>query len=112
MTKVIGRRYFSETEGILGDDGFWKIISGIGESRTSDGEDWETLYIDAMSLDDDFDRGYRTALSSALNEFVEKVTNRGFTSLFDAEEFDQNMKAKLEDKNVKTNSKSNKTAQS
>ena len=30
--KYLGKRFFSETEGIIGDDGYWKVISGIGES--------------------------------------------------------------------------------
>jgi len=107
-TEFIARRFFGETEGIMGEDGFWTVTSGLGESRSKDGEDWETLFIDAMSIDDDFDRGYATALSSVLNEFMAKTKERGFNSLFEAEAYDNALRARLEEKEIadEANSKS------
>ena len=96
--KYKGRRFFGETEGTLGDDGFWKVISGLGESRSVDGEKWDSLFMDAMSIGKDFDEAYATALGSVLSEFLAKTKERGFSSLFEAEEFDNTMKARLEEK--------------
>ena len=109
-TEYKGKRFFSETEGILGEDGYWKIISGIGESRSKDGEDWETLFMDAMALNKDFEEGYSTALGSVLAQFMAKTHERGFDNLFDAEDYDEALKAKLAEKEEldEANSKSTK----
>ena len=111
--KYLGKRFFSETEGIIGDDGYWKVISGIGESRSVDGKEWETLFLDAMAIDTNFDRAYSTALASVLNDFVEKVSNRGFSSLFESTAYDKSLEEKRleKEKDVTTKSKSNKTSE-
>ena len=110
--KVIGRRLFSETDATLDDEGYWKILTAIGESRSFDGEEWETLYIDSMSIDNDFDRGYQTTLVSALSEYAEKTIKRGFNSIFDADKFDKAIKTKRTKKELnETKDKDNETSE-
>lgn len=98
--KTVGRRFFSTSEGFVDDDGYWKIVTNVGESRTEDGEHWETLYVDSMAIDRDFSNGYQTSITSALSELYEKTIKRGFDSLFDAENYDQKVREKLEEKNA------------
>lgn len=82
----IGFVYKTEVLSNKTKDEFWKVDIVISEKRTSDGVEWKEEVIEASSVDLNREDAERVALRSALAQLDDLVYSRGYKSLIDARE--------------------------
>jgi soluble cytochrome b562 len=82
--KLKGKVFGSDTTGIKGDDGYWKLTVVICEKETEDGATWREEKLSSMAFDTSFQAAHETALRSVLQEMNERVYAKGFDSLIEA----------------------------
>ncbi len=88
--KIVGRHYYSSTNCMLAEDGYWKAVNEIHDRVLYEGEtEWVEEKIEAMSFDSDIQTAIQTAMGSTLNYLVQNVYQQGFDGLVEYREFER-----------------------